>query len=87
MAKEQDLNNWKQRLNVSHKRHNMMQDEIDMYRRYYQGEQWAGISGYTDRVVDNIIFSRYICIIKCSLHHTIDLFNRDVFMWYVDNTG
>ena len=60
MAKEsRELQDWKQRLMVSHRKHDIMEKNILLYRNYYKNEQWnvnhAG--SYSHKVIDNLIFS------------------------------
>jgi hypothetical protein len=59
MSVKQDLANWKQRLNVSHRAYEYQQRENEIYKRYYQNDQWLNeelSSRFMDKVTDNIVF-------------------------------
>ena len=68
MSVKQDLSNWKQRLNVSHRLYADVKKKNDVFKKYYQGEQWEGfdtsfLDGFIDLVVDNVVFSNIRAIV------------------------
>lgn len=68
MSKSQSLQEWKQILEISHKRHDTVKKKIKRAWDYYKGNQWAksdgwDIAGYKDKTVDNVIFSNIRAIV------------------------
>lgn len=68
MARHNELQEWKQMLEISHKRHNTVTKKIKRAWEYYKGNQWGksdglDIAGYKDKTVDNIIFSNIRAIV------------------------
>ena len=58
------LKDYKARLSVACNKHdNELKGPIERFRRYYKGDQWTSdatgnyITSYTDKIVDNVIFS------------------------------
>jgi hypothetical protein len=61
-----ELNNWKMRLGVSHRKHKPYEEARNMFKRYYRGDQWIDndISNrFLDLVVDNIVFQNVRAIV------------------------
>lgn len=54
-----DFKQWKARLEVAHRKHKVIEKNIDLWRRYYRGDQWSEQSGagYNEKTVENMVFS------------------------------
>ena len=69
MARNNELKDWKQLLEISHKRHKTVEQKIKRAWNYYKGDQWAktsdgwDIGGYKDKTVDNVIFTNIRSIV------------------------
>jgi hypothetical protein len=65
MSVKSDLQDWKNRLIVSHHKYEKALEDNKLYKEYYRGNQWAGLSGWDDyhQVVDNVVFSNIRAIV------------------------
>jgi predicted SnoaL-like aldol condensation-catalyzing enzyme len=68
MARNNELKEWKNRLEVSHRKFKTIEPKIDRAWKYYRGDQWGtndlfGIESYKDRVVDNVVFANIRAIV------------------------
>jgi len=66
ISAEQDLKNWKDRLSISHRKFELVKRDRDVYKRYYQGDQWHDMNinkRFMDRTVDNVIFSNIRAVV------------------------
>ncbi len=65
MARPNELQNWKDRLNIAHRKFETVEKKIKRAWNYYKGEQWTPetSSGYKDKVVDNVVFANLRAIV------------------------
>jgi len=67
MARNNELKDWEQRLNVAHNKFKVVEPKIDRAWNYYRGKQWDtgnwSIEAYRDKPVDNMVFSNIRAIV------------------------
>lgn len=67
MGRHNELQEWKDRLNVSHRKFDIVKPKIERAWNYYKGNQWSGgswsVDNYKDKPVDNVVFSNIRAIV------------------------
>lgn len=67
MARNNELQEWKDRLNVSHNKFKIVEPKIERAWNYYRGKQWEtgtwSIDSYRDKPVDNMVFANIRAIV------------------------
>jgi hypothetical protein len=67
MGRHDELQEWKDRLNVAHNKFKVVEPKIDRAWNYYRGNQWItgnwSIDQYNDKPIDNVVFANLRAIV------------------------
>jgi len=65
MARNNELQQWKERLSVAHRKYETIEDKSTRAWNYYKGEQWNGVGTdmYREHPIDNVVFANIRAIV------------------------
>jgi hypothetical protein len=85
----QEFKDWKDRIEVSHRKHRVMEKLRERWIDYYRGKQWDEIrgKGYNDLTVENMVFSNIRTIMPSVNLNNPKIFCKPTKRPYIGNGG
>lgn len=76
MAKNNELQQWKERLTVAHRKYDPIEKKTSRAWDYYKGNQWAGVGHdlYREHPIDNVVFANIRAIVPRLNHRNPKIF-------------